>query len=194
MKVFIDPGHGGDDPGAVGLLGPSRIEEDDINLAVGMKLGDLLVARGHEARITRAWDAGVHLWERTRWANDWPADIFISIHCDGATSSQAKGHSVWVHIECSSRTLTLAECIDRALDEAFPGNVDRNIHRGNFQVLRETMMPAVLIELDFITNPQMCRFLAEPANQAAFAAAIASGIEQYCEQLKEGGKNGSPDR
>ncbi len=86
-KVFIDPGHGGTDSGAVGV---NNLYEKNVNLAVAKEVGKLLEMNGIEVKLSRTTDITVSLESRTNSANSWKADCFVSIHCN-AFDGKAKG-------------------------------------------------------------------------------------------------------
>ncbi len=171
--VVIDPGHGGEDNGAVW----SYAEEDDINLSVAYLLRCELRYRGYEARLTRERDKYVSLSERVQFAETVQADLFLSIHCDAYHKVTARGMSTHIYPNCSQRTRDLAESIQAVLISRFPAHINRGIRQSNFYVLRKTTMPAVLIECEFLSNPETRKFLREPENQLGLAQAIASGMD-----------------
>lgn len=76
MKIFIDPGHGGDNPGATG---PNGLREADVNLDVSLRTGRLLQAEGYTVNYSRTTDKTVSLAERANMANEWGADYFVSM-------------------------------------------------------------------------------------------------------------------
>jgi N-acetylmuramoyl-L-alanine amidase len=179
MRVVIDPGHGGKDPGAIG---PGGKKEKVVVLAVAKKLGKLLQVK-HKVLLTRQGDFFVELYHRAILANAFGADLFLSIHCNGASSPSANGFEIWTS-RGSTKSDRIATYIARAWSEAFPdvvirgdwsdGDVDKE---SNFCVLRRTSMPAVLVELDFITNSKMETLLSNAAYQDLMAVALFRGIE-----------------
>ncbi|MFN3966513.1 MAG: N-acetylmuramoyl-L-alanine amidase [Endomicrobiia bacterium] len=90
--VVIDPGHGGEDPGAIG---PNGTKEKDINLAISKKLASLLEEKGYTVYLTRDSDIFVPLVDRTNFANEKNADIFISIHCNASIKKDTKGFEIY---------------------------------------------------------------------------------------------------
>jgi len=156
MKICIDPGHGGKDPGGTG---PNGTQEKVVALAVGLKLAEILRAAGAEVRLTRADDSEPSLGGRVAMSNSFGADVFIGIHANAFSSPLAKGMEVWTSVG-QTKADPLSECITNALQAAFPGLVFRaDMSDGdqdketNFYVLYYTNAPAVLVELAFITNP-----------------------------------------
>jgi len=179
MKIFIDSGHGGRDNGAVWGKKHDYIEEDDLNLIISFLLRYELLLAGHKVKMAREEDKYVSLAERCKMANKWRADIFVSIHADAFHNITAKGMSTHIYTECSSETLWLGTWIHSKLILNFVDHTDRGVKKSNFYVLRNTTMPAVLVECEFISNPETRRFLKEPENQIKIAEAVAQGIEKY---------------
>lgn len=176
MKIFIDPGHGGDDNGAAWGEKYDYVEEDDLNLSISFLLRCELLVAGFEVRLSRERDVFVSLADRVMMANSWAADIFVSIHADAFHTTTAKGFSTHIYPHCSPDTKFLATWIQSELIKRFRDHVSRGIRKSNFHVLRESMMPAVLVECEFISHPETRRFLKEPENQLGLARAIAKGI------------------
>ncbi|HOV79348.1 MAG TPA: N-acetylmuramoyl-L-alanine amidase [Bacillota bacterium] len=186
-KVVIDPGHGGPDPGAVG---PTGAQEKNVVLPVAKKLADILQSAGAEVKLTREndsvpWTDDTDLSERVRIANEFGADVFISIHANAYSSPAAKGLEVWT-TKGQTGADPIAESIADALIAAFPDLVFRSDlsdgdkdKESNFYVLYYTDAPAVLVELGFITNPTEEELLNSPDYQARAARAIAEGLAEY---------------
>ena len=170
--IMVDPGHGGEDNGAVW----GYAEEDDINLSISFLLRCELIQREFDVLMTRERDQAVSLRERTDYANRIQADLFVSIHCDAYHNETAQGMTVHVHPECSFETLQTAGKIKRMLAAYFPDHRDRGVRKSNFHVLRETNMLAILVECEFLSNPETRRFLREPENQLGLTRAISRGI------------------
>ncbi len=206
--VAIDPGHGGGDPGAIGVLPPGTdtgmparydadgrtlLLEKDINLDVAFRLNHHLITRGYGTVLTRNTDnAGGDvpftrerddLQARVRIANNANADIFVSIHHNAlpvtnASSTTVTGTETYRYSYSSPQSKALAEVLHRNLVAAM-GLRDRGVKTANFLVLRETRMPAVLLEAGFLSNPQEARFLADPNVRQRMAESIGVGIEEY---------------
>lgn len=186
-KIVIDPGHGGQDSGAVGSSG---LYEKDAVLPVALELAQILRQAGAEVKLTREsdtvpWNSQNDLSERVRIANQWGADAFVSIHANATTSPSAKGMEVWTSVGQTAGD-ALAEDIANALKATFPGLVfradmsDGDLDKeSNFYVLYYTRMPAALVELAFITNPNEEALLRNPSYQAQAAEAIAKGLAAY---------------
>jgi len=174
MKIFIDPGHGGKDPGAIGGMGT---RECDVVLDIAVKLKDILTAAGVEAELSRSDDKTVSLAERAMAANSKKADLFISIHCNGFTNSGAKGTEVFAY-NGDEKGLSLANSLLLEICNAL-GTVNRGAKTENFAVLRLTEMTAVLIETAFITNRSEEQMMLEKDFSEKTARAIAEGVFKF---------------
>lgn len=172
MKIVIDPGHGGiSDTGAVGLSGT---KEKDINLTVATKLAELLTSEGISVKMTRTSDIDVSLAVRATTANSINADYFISVHCNAFVAPTASGTETH-HYYGSAKGKQLAESVQTELVSAL-GLTNRGVKESDFYVLRATAMPAVLIELAFLSNPDEEKLLNSPDFQNKCANAIFKGI------------------
>ncbi len=176
MRIVIDPGHGGRDPGAIG---PSGLKEANVTLLVAMKVAEKLQGAGVEVKLTRTTDAFVDLQPRCDVSNTWGADYFVSIHCNAAGTPQARGTETYCY-KFGGKGEVLAKAIQAELIAA-TGRANRGVKEANFYVLRKTNMPAVLTELAFISNPEEERLLASAAYQEKCALAIAKGIGKVIE-------------
>lgn len=145
-KIFLDPGHGAHDPGAVG----KNSKEKDNVLKVGLRLKTLLESAGHTVKMSRSTDVFIELSERASMANAWGADYFISLHNNSATATSATGFETFIfNGAVSAATYKLQASIHNAIASKI-GIRDRGMKRQNLAVLRESAMPAVLIEYAFI--------------------------------------------
>jgi N-acetylmuramoyl-L-alanine amidase len=171
MKVCIDPGHGGIDPGAVN----GELREKDVALAVAQHLEVELAARAHHVVMTRNSDVFIDLYRRAAIANEAGCALFVSIHCNAAPNPEAHGMEVF-HFARSTRGEALAQRILRALARRFPDHRNRGVKPATFAVLRKTRMPAALVELEFLSHPAGATFLTDAANQRHLARAIAEGL------------------
>jgi len=181
MKFLIDPGHGGHDSGAVG---PGGNHESEIALAVSLMIaGHLGHNAEHECHLTRYSDIFVELDDRCEIANNW-ADIFISIHCNAAEAAQASGFEVWTSPGWTPAD-PIATSIWQEFKQDFPymrarldtssdGDPDKE---SKFRVLVGTTMPAVLVELGFISNPEEEKRLLSPVFQTDASNAIARVLQ-----------------
>ena len=174
MRICIDPGHGGTDPGAIGVK-PFELREKDFNLAVALLLEEQLLDRGFEVLLTRRQDRTLSLSARADFANRHGAGLFLSIHANAAAAPSAEGMEVF-HFPESSAGKSLAKPILKSLLAAFPDHRDRGVKEANFTVLRLTHMPAALVECEFLSSPKQLRFLAKAENQRGLAQAIADAL------------------
>src|SRR5690606_26626632 len=136
------------------------LSEADLVLDVSLHLRDLLaVVPGLEVRLTRdaprdlapaPWKQANDLRVRTDMANAWPADYYLSIHINGHHTESAHGYETFIHEAASAESERVAKVIHRHLVPFF--RADRGLKRANFHVLREIRMPAVLVELGFLSN------------------------------------------
>lgn len=174
--IAIDPGHGGRDSGSVNVA--IGIKEKDIVLSIARFLKDVLQARGHTTLMTRDADTRVSLSHRVSFAQAFNAEVFVSIHCNAARVAAAAGIETF-HDEYSEDGKTLATAVQQNLMLAFSDHKNRGVKASNFYVLRHSVMPACLVEAEFISNSTQAVFLKDPVNQEKIARAIANGIETF---------------
>lgn len=182
IKIFIDQGHNpsGPNTGAEG----NGLKEQDVTYIVGRYLYDLLNANpAFQARLSRNSSTEVlgtsntsSLRARVDAANSWGADYFISIHTNGSVNPQGNGTEAYVYRR-NSQAYWLAERIVNAITRRM-GTANRGVFaRPSLYVLRNTDMPAVLVELAFISNPSDAAKLRD--DPYGFAYAIYTGILEY---------------
>lgn len=148
IKFFLDPGHGGRDPGAIG----SKSKEAENVLKVALALEKKLKAQGHEVKLSRRTDTYLTLTQRANLANAWGADVFMSLHDNSAVNKTATGFETFIfNGNVSAETIKLQQHVHKAIAKGI-GLRDRGLKRANFAVVRETKMPALLIEYGFISN------------------------------------------
>ena len=170
MKICIDPGHGGVDPGAVG---PTGLKEKDVNLAVGLKLAELLKSIA-EVKLTRTRDVAVSLKDRAAIANSFKCDYFISVHTNSFTDRKVGGVETWAYAP-GGKGEKLAKAVQAELVKA-TGFANRGVKfNSKFAVLRGTKAPAILTETGFISNPAEEKLLKTTAFREKIAKAIAQG-------------------
>ena len=186
-KIVLDPGHGGNDAGAIG---PTGVMEKTVTLNVARELRKLLEAEGAQVIMTREGDTTVsakgakasdieELGARCEVANRVGADIFISIHADSFTRPEARGTTGYYYSKSTSgRGQKLADCIRRNLVEQL-GTPSRGTQPCNFYVVKHTDMPATLIELGFISNKEEEQLLNSKEGVQKAAQGILDGIEDY---------------
>ncbi len=227
--MVIDPGHGGKDPGTLGI---NNLKEKDIVLDVALKVGEYLNEYIPDLTVvyTRTDDRFLGLAERGRLANEMGGDLFISIHANsfahssrsrqqrpngaeifflGVARSQAavevmKRENSVLRFEEDTRELTeqdlliyeltnagnmqiseqLAEKMERQFRERAQRR-SRGVKQAGFQVLYEASMPAVLIELGFLSNPAEARYLSTEYGQSIMASAIFRAIRDFKERVDQ---------
>jgi len=170
-KIFINPGHAPNadpDPGAIG----NGLQEADVTAAIGQELQKQLEFRGYEVAMLQHDDLQVVC----DTANNFNADIFISIHCDSFGLDTAHGTSVFWYRDSSKGGKLGALILKKIVDKL--GTAERSNHDGStFYVCKHTYMPAVLVETAFISNPEDAILLKN--KQPEFAEAIADAIDDY---------------
>ncbi|MEO1353541.1 MAG: N-acetylmuramoyl-L-alanine amidase [Cyanobacteria bacterium J06635_15] len=177
LVVVIDPGHGGRDPGAVGIGG---LQEKGVALAISQQVAAILTQQGIQVVMTRDGDYFIDLDPRVQLAEQVNADLFISIHANAINLSRqdVNGFETYYY---SDAGLRLARTIHNAVLQMIDHR-DRGVRRARFYVLRNTSMPAVLVETGFVTGNVDVHNLNDPAWQQRMASAIAQGILQHIQQ------------
>ena len=185
--IIIDPGHGGSDSGAVGL---NKTQEKAITLAVAQRLKTLLENSGARVVMTRKDDRDVYgpsasavdeLKARVTVGNsNKDADVFVSIHIDAFTNRASGGTTTYFYQKTPYDAL-LARSIQSAIAPA-GGLQDRGVKSANFYVIKRTVMPAVLAELAFISNPDEEKLLNTPDFQQKMAQGIHLGLDKFFSQ------------
>ncbi|CEN78998.1 SH3 domain-containing protein [Paraclostridium sordellii] len=172
-KVFIDPGHGGQDSGAVG----NGKHEDELNLAIARKVEQKLKSKGIEVKMSRYNDEFISLSDRAKMANQYAPDVFISIHHNSSDLMSANGIETYYHTRKGEYSNYAQNIQNSAINET--GARNRGIKSANFAVLRETNMPSALVESGFITNPTESANLTNSNYKEKLANGIVNGIEIY---------------
>jgi N-acetylmuramoyl-L-alanine amidase len=176
VKVVVDAGHGGWDPGAVGVNG---LTEKEINLQVAKALRNCLVEYGGAiVEMTRIEDRYVSLASRVKKANLSGADRFISIHHNGSVNPNHNGTAVYSAKNGSWQSHDLRNKVQKRLRQ-MTGLRDLGANTANFYVLRNTTMPAILTEASFITNPKEEQRLRDPGYLWREAFYIYKGLVDH---------------
>lgn len=224
VRIVIDPGHGGRDLGAKAITGTF---EKNLCLRIARLVKVQLEKQGKsrgqpiEVQLTRETDQFLSLPERARIANDWGADLFVSIHGNSADVAAARGFEVYFlsteatdraakklarlenagqqtrlradvlsilsdveanyHINESSR---FAESVFRSLSQRLKPN-GRGVRQAPFAVLSGTAMPALLVEVGYLTHQEEARKLTKPSYLKRLASAISTGIMEFAVRLEE---------
>lgn len=201
--VAIDPGHGDKDPGAVGILAPGTVTglpertndrgqavlyEKDVNLDMARRLDTFLRRWGARTVMTRTQDlaggdrpfttTAADLKARTDLANEVGADLFVSIHNNAIGSPAVSGTETFHYYYSSEASRRLAREIQTELVAAL-GLPDRGVKEAGFYVLRNTRMPAVLVEGAFLTNAGDLALLADPVARERAARAVGRAVQRY---------------
>lgn len=170
--VVIDPGHGGKDPGAIGIGG---LQEKNVVLPISLEITRLLQQQGVRVMMTRNSDYFVSLQGRADMANRARATVFVSIHANSVGLSRPEVNGLEVYYYGNRR---LSDTIHRSILRTV--NVrDRGVRQARFYVLRKTSMPATLVETGYVTGNVDANNLRNPTFQKQMAEAIARGILEY---------------
>ncbi|WML41298.1 N-acetylmuramoyl-L-alanine amidase [Neobacillus sp. OS1-2] len=174
MKLYVDPGHGGKDPGAQG----NGLNEKELTLDIALKLRSILTNSYEdiEIKMSRMTDVSKSLQERTNEANSWGADYFLAIHINAAGGS-AQGYEDYIYSGLSN-TSTTAKYQEIIHSEVMKVNQlkDRGRKKANFHVLRESAMPAFLSENGFIDNSHDAALMKQDSWLQAVAQGHANGV------------------
>lgn len=171
--VIVDAGHGGKDPGAQA----NGVREKDVNLEIARKLASRLQQYGVRAVMTRNSDVFIELDDRAAAAEQYKADILVSIHADSISNTSTSGATVLTGIRASQNSKLAARLIQSALSEA--GIQYRPTRSQQLRVCDGHSRPAVLVETGFLTNYQEAQNLSNSWYQDKLADAIAKGVADY---------------
>lgn len=223
LTVLIDPGHGGEDYGAIRSISGKKVFEKDLALKMSFKIKDELEKLGVSTFLTRSVDRTVGLHERAEMAEKVKADLFISVHFNSAHKEHSHGVETFYldnHIDKAVQKIEEIENKDLSgsnlvinqilvdlvvqntapLSKKLADNIhsevkrrvvkrfrlkDRGMKPGLFYVLALSKVPAVLLEVGFMSNPKELEKLTLPAFQSKYARSIAIGIKNYIGKSKE---------
>lgn len=185
VKIFIDPGHGGNDPGAVG----NGMQEKNLTLSIATQIRDMLVSEyeNAEVRMSRTGDTAVSLTERTNMANNWGADYFLSVHINAGGGT---GFESYIHTSQTSGSVRAQNIIHPAIMQQLSER-DRGKKTANFAVLRTSTMPAILTENLFIDHANDAAKLRDPAFLTRVARGHVNGLAQAFNLQRNSGGNGT---
>lgn len=191
--IVIDPGHGGEDPGAVA----NRVTEKDVALGVAKRLQAELQRMGFRVRLTRNDDSSVSLQQRIRFTTLQKPALFLSLHCNSGPSASMNGletfaflperrHRGWAsvvpadEVEVDSTSADVANKLHEILMQqgGTGGIADNGVRLGRFAVLTPRPWPSVLVEMGYLTNRQDAAKLGSPAYRARFASQLAKAVTQ----------------
>ncbi|MGL5714012.1 N-acetylmuramoyl-L-alanine amidase family protein [Cetobacterium sp.] len=172
-KLIIDLGHGAHDPGAIG---PSGICEADVVLSIGYEIESNLKEYDLDYKFTRISDKFISLTERASIANSFGANYFVSIHINSTTDKSVRGVEVWQYDADSKRLNDFSKGVCEDISK-FLNIRNRGVkYNKNFTVLKNTKMPACLIEIDFISNMDAERDLKDSAKIKNIAKVITDNL------------------
>lgn len=185
-SIVLDPGHGGSDSGAIGFSG---VREKDVALAVALRTEKLLRGAGAEVIMTRTRDTDVapagsasaqELQARVDVSLAHPAaELFLSIHCNAFTNSDAHGMETYYYPKTDADE-RFAILLNEELAAA-GGLFNRGVKYAKFYLMRHTEIPASLVELGFLSNPEEEALLASADYQETLAQALVRAIARYFE-------------
>lgn len=173
IVVMIDPGHGGKDPGAIGIGG---LREKDVILPISKKVAEILRKNGVNAVLTRNTDYFVSLKGRVVMSERRDADLFVSIHANSMGLSRPDINGLEVYYYNSGKRL--ADAVRKGITRKVKIR-DRGIRRARFYVLRKTSMPAILVETGYVTGREDAAKLKQTGFRNQMAEGIADGILRY---------------
>ena len=183
IKIFIDQGH---NPTGHHNIGASwyGVDEQDITYQVGIYLAEMLNSDPRfEARVSRPTPSTVlgtnnnsSLAERVRLANQWPANYFISVHTNASTNTAANGTEVYIYKLYTQSNWLAEQVLDGVVEAVATRNNGVRVNP-TLYVLKNTHMPAILVEMAYLSNPADSEKLKN--NQYQFAQGIYNGIMRY---------------
>ena len=169
MRIVLDPGHGGKDPGAIGrVLG---IKEKDITLGIAKILSEKLQESGHKVFLTRSGDEYVSLANRAAKFEQWKGDFVLSIHINSSETTTASYVSSWLSNTDNRELTEMANKLSHACSMALNWP-DGGVRTANLYVLRHSSKPTCLVELGFISNPEQEKALAKASVREKIASVL----------------------
>lgn len=178
QKILLDFGHGGSDRGAIG---PTGLEESDVCEDIGLRVGNLFKILGSQVIYSRKPAQGYPMAQRIDFINNSKAPLVISIHMNHSINSKAEGSSCYYFAQgniSSAKGQKLANYLHQEQVSAL-GLKDCRVHGKNFNILRLTKIPAVIVEPAFITNPAEELLLRDSDFRQKIATAIFDGLKRY---------------
>ena len=175
-KIVIDPGHGGNDVGAI----RGDITEKEITLDVSKRVRNILEKKGYKVEMTRDNDKTVSLQDRVAFSESEHPDIFVSIHVNSSEKPEITGIETHYYRQ---ESMSLAQTVHAALASNIKTN-NRGLFKSKFYVINHTTAPAILVEIGFISNDGERAELVSDKRKQATAKAIAEGVENYFKENK----------
>jgi N-acetylmuramoyl-L-alanine amidase len=196
-RIVIDPGHGSADPGWVVTDADGRTwHEADLTFDLASRLEGRFSAIGVRADLTRGPDTDATTTERAAFANAVNGDVLISLHLDGHTNPDARGLATYHYGTGSGTTSTIGERLASLAQReivARTGLVDCRIHAKTWELLRLTRMPAVQIEIGYLTSPEDRAAIVDPAFRDTVAEAILIAVQRVFLPVDNDVKTGTLD-
>jgi N-acetylmuramoyl-L-alanine amidase len=176
VVVVVDPGHGGKDPGAIGIGG---LQEVDVVLPISLRVAEILRQNGVQVVMTRRSDYFVSLAGRVKIAERADATVFVSVHANyiGPGRSDISGLETYYYDSGDDFARTVHRSILRKINVK-----NRGVRRARFYVLRKSSMPAILVEVGYLSGREDAVKLRSPQYRSEMAQAIAQGVLQYLRQ------------
>ena len=183
VKIMIDPGHGGYDPGTVQYLNGQRVDESERNLAIGLKLREILEAAGATVIMTRDTDVKLTVDERVPHVRNEAPDLCISIHHNASGSGDKSANGFSSHYYTPFSMLAASKVLDRTIEAGIYEKEHINWHY--FFVARQSVCPVVLTENGYMSNPGELAEAVDEEIVAQKAMAIALGAADYFLAINE---------
>src|SRR3990170_15987 len=181
MKMLLDPGHGGEQPGAV----YGGVEEEDLNLNMAFAARDMLMTLTHDVLMTRDRDITLTQLDRVKMIDEYKAELFVSIHCNASANPQINGIETYYRDDMD---YPLANCVHKCITTYSGRNViglfqDEARLKKRLAVLSDGKIPSVLIEVGYLSNPAEREYMMK--NIRFIGELIAHGADWYA-HLKAG--------
>ncbi|ACL70300.1 N-acetylmuramoyl-L-alanine amidase [Halothermothrix orenii] len=183
--IAIDAGHGGFDPGALGVTG---LKEKIVTLDIARKVKTLLEDEGYRVLMTRTDDTFISLKDRVKKANDARARIFVSIHANAFNESYSEGIETYISPDKTGNSLLLAQNLQEQLVRELKLE-NRGVKQEELYVLNHSSMPAALVEVGFLSNPHEETLLRSELFRKRVARALYRGILNYIKKIEQGDGN-----
>lgn len=180
--IILDPGHGGSDEGAK----VHYFMEKRLTLMTTLLLRKYLDEMGYRVIMTRSKDVYIPLHRRVSIANKTKAILFVSVHYNSSPSSEAHGIEVFYNGSGDQKRVQQSKKLAASVLGELTGHtqaLSRGVKNGNFHVIRETTMPAILVEGGFMTNPDERTQLRDKKYLEKIAKGMALGIDKYLKPL-----------
>lgn len=173
-KICVDPGHGGTDPGALGVNGSTYPDEADLVLDIDLRFRTLLTGDDAAVLMTRDADTDVSLANRVDQANAWGATIFLSTHLNSADAASASGTETYAYQSGTTSAAFASKVQNELIDHM--GRVNRGVKYAGFYVIKYTDMPAILSEGVFVSNAGDFTYITGSSGKEAHATALYHAV------------------